>query len=225
MDKKLSGFQSISDKITGEMPDVQPHAIEAERQDQENRDRELNDLRDTKGNRFDPNVHETLEDGSPRLSKNGLLIRKRGRGAASYKASGKQDTPDNATRQAASIWDYRQAGRTAAHSMFAVSQLLGGEEWRPIIDEKLGVNEPQNLEDAFAAYFEAKGIVDIPPGWGLVIAIVGYSAPRFYMPKTQSRMQRLKEKLIITWYNWRNKGKPKKEPENVGEKQDVKKGK
>jgi hypothetical protein len=52
------------------------------------------------------------------------------------------------------------------------------------------------LESAFGDYFEATGKTDIPPGMALTVAIGGYMLPRFTMPKTRSRMGKVKDWFV-----------------------------
>lgn len=68
---------------------------------------------------------------------------------------------------------------------------LGGEEWRPIVNDK--ENEQAQMEEVWGNYFVAKGVTDFPPGLALSIYCIGYSARRFTMPETQTRAQRFKE--------------------------------
>ena len=44
---------------------------------------------------------------------------------------------------------------------------------------------------SFEAYFKAKGITDLSPGWALAIALVAYAGPRFRQPKTVSTLQKI----------------------------------
>lgn len=173
-----------------DMPEPQPHAIKAEAE----RTKQTTDgLSDRYGNAFDPLKHETNPDGTPRLTNAGNLARKRGRGAESFVAG-----PAPYAQPGPRI-----AGKYAAELMFTVGQLIGGDEWVPLIDEKVGLNERAGLTDAFGAYFEAQGWDDIPPGYALTIALVGYVSPRLFMPKTKSRLTRIKEWVVARYVNFR----------------------
>lgn len=84
------------------------------------------------------------------------------------------------------------AGKAAAHAMFMMGVAIGGEEWQPVVNPEVGINEPEMLTGAFADYFEAKGVEDFPPGVALTMAVLSYAAPRFQQPKTKTRFGLLK---------------------------------
>lgn len=144
------------------------------------------------GERFDPSIHVTNEDGSPKLTKHGRFRHRPGR------KSGSSSTDNDAPERDPNL---TLAAETAATLYIQSGVLLFGHEWLPN-PEKM---EREQLVAAFEAYFEAKGVIDIPPGVALAIALFGYAAPRLYMPETQTRLQRatmwLKLKLGWMKYN------------------------
>jgi hypothetical protein len=188
-------LDQIAQNLTDTMPEVQRHAIDQERQQQDERQAKFSELRDSDGQPFDPSVHKTDRDGNPTISTLGKLIKKPGRkpgssatkstiGGASIIASA-GPAPDQVARMQA-----RQCGNMAANLLMQIGVVAGGDEWYPREDKATGLNEKTMLETAFGDYFEAAGIIDIPPGFALTLAIGGYALPRFMMPKTKTRAQR-----------------------------------
>lgn len=140
-------------------------------------------LRDTAGNIFDPSIHDANPDGTPKLKANGRFAKKRGRKPGS---PGNATSPDpTASRRQASL----QAGRATAEAIFALGQAIGGDEWRPIIAVEQGINEPQQMIEAWASYYQATGKTDVPPWVIVAIACGAYALPRTRLPKTQSRIK------------------------------------
>jgi hypothetical protein len=90
----------------------------------------------------------------------------------------------------------RASGKMAANLLMTLGVVAGGEEWQPLKDPQSGLDEKQMLESAFGDYFEATGKTDIPPGMALTVAIGGYMLPRFTMPKTRSRMGKVKDWFV-----------------------------
>lgn len=189
-------LDQIANTLADSMPEVQQHAIDQEQANVEQQQAEWSEYRDTDGNPFDPNIHKTNKDGEPTLSPKGKLIKKPGRkkgGAnnASQSVIGVKSEPKQSPEQAAAV-QARASGTMAANLLMTLGVVVGGEEWHPVKDPNTGMDEKLMLETAFADYFEATGKTDIPPGMALTAAIGGYMLPRFTMPKTQSRMQKLK---------------------------------
>jgi len=154
--------------------------------------------RDKAGVLFDPEIHATDSNGNPSITKNGNFRKKPGR-----KASGQTgESKDN------SINASREAGRATAETIFALCVGVMGEEWQPIYNPKEGVNERQQMVDAWAAYYQATGKTDMPPWVVVAIACSCYSLPRLSMPKTQSRMERFLGR-IKSWYSDRKNNKKK----------------
>ena len=78
-------------------------------------------------------------------------------------------------------------GESSALMLISLAQGVGGEEWKPVKGEK------ENLSAAFAAYYQAKGIPDLPPGVILVSALLAYTLPRLQKPVTKSKLMKLKK--------------------------------
>ena len=200
-----SSIETIGMKLSGEMPEVQEHAIEQEILNENEKLAQYSHLKDTQGNSFDPEVHKTNKSGEPTLSTKGKLIKKPGRKASSATntntrsiVGGQAKVPVN-DKDAQLRMQARASGTMAANLLLQIGIVAGGDEWNPRIDEQTGLNEKLMLENSFADYFEATGKTDIPPGMALTVAIGAYALPRFTMPKTQSRMSKIK-RGIKQWF-------------------------
>ena len=157
---------------------------------------------------FDPEIHETDENGHPISSakRPGEWRKKRGRRTTSNNASSSSTKakPSQLGNLHANIPDHtaeKMAGQAAANSLIMLGITFGGDEWHPVVMPEHGINEQRNLEKAFSDYFIHKGIKDFPPGVALSLAVVGYMAPRFAAPKTKTKLQKIaiwfKERKLI----------------------------
>lgn len=105
-----------------------------------------------------------------------------------------------------------QAGKIAADHTVLIGMMIGGDEWTPLSIPDKGIDEHGMLTEAYADYFKANGISDIPPGAALLLALAGYIVPRLAMPKTQKKTKNIFTWLKIkiwslkngTWFNTRN---------------------
>lgn len=182
------------------MPDIQPHAIEAAGETHA-----AAKAANAAFPGFDPNIHEVDPlTGEPRKTKAGGFRMKRGRGAKSFGGASTFKAAGPAPAAQAAQSAQSQAERNAkidstativSEMIFMGGKLLGGEEWTPVTDKASGVDERAMMKGAWAEYFRIRGIIDVPPEIMLAVAIGGYAAPRFFLPKTQSRVQRAKEWL------------------------------
>lgn len=207
----VGALDSIAQQLSSSMPDVQEHAIEQERAQTEEAAAQYAEYVDKEGLPFDPSVHKVNKAGEPTLSTKGLLVRKPGRKAGGGQSAAGSvigrpqaaESPDpGPAREKAQA---RATGIVAASMLMQIGIVAGGEEWRPIHDDKSGLDEKAMLEGAFADYFEATGKTDLPPGMCLAIAIGGYALPRFAMPKTQTRVGKLKGFIKQWWIDRRLK--------------------
>lgn len=224
-----ANLETIANKLSSEMPEVQEHAIEQEKLNESDKLAQYSHLKDSDGNGFDPAVHKTNKAGEPTLSTKGKLIKKPGRKPGVSSAPGSQkshvggagatSTPGD-DKKAQERMQARASGTMAANLILQIGIVAGGEEWHPRIDEQTGLNEKLMLENSFADYFEATGKTDIPPGMALTVAIGAYALPRFTMPKTQSRLAKLKMGLKQWWINRKlKKHGLKAEPNDAPKKQ------
>lgn len=186
-------IEGIADTLADEAPEVQEHAIAAAQAEEQARQEEMGSMVDDDGVQFDPAIHATDKDGNPSITKTGKFRRKAGRkqNGSVIGNSRKSKLPemDEAQKQKATA---RANGIATAELIFALGVGIGGEEWKPIRDEKSGIDERQYMADSWAAYYEATGKQDLPPGLIVCTAIASYAAPRFTMPQTQSRFGKLK---------------------------------
>lgn len=197
-----ANLDSISDDIHASAPAPNMAAIDADKEQADEQKAENAHLRDADNAPFDPDMHVTDADGQPKLTSKGKLRKRPGRKAGSVsggrKASAggsKISTGDHSNalhRQQA-----RMSGTAAANALVMFGVVMGGNEWAPMLDEREGLDERAQLQTAFGDYFEAKEMHDIPPGVALSIALVAYAAPRFTMPQTKSKMQKLKEWVAV----------------------------
>lgn len=188
-----------------EQPAVQPHAIA-----QAQADAVSQAGKDVNGDIFNAGVHAANADGSPRLTTGGAFAKKRGRkagNASTVPADGsKVVIPGAASTGAPKLTKEqlaRRGGTGAANLLLMVGVGLGGDEWQPRKDDKIGLDEKAMLESAFGDYFVANEYADLPPGWALTAAIGMYALPRFGMPKTQTRLQRVKSWIGAKYVQWK----------------------
>ena len=165
----------------------------------------LEGITNVHGERFDKAIHRADKNGDPLLTKTGRFRLKPGRKAGvDYSDAGpKLNNPfqPSAEIDAPEIDPSLSfAAQTAAEMYIQTGVILFGPEWLPETERM----ERETLVSAFEQYFIAKGVIDIPPGVALAIALFGYAAPRFHMPETQSRVQ-------IAWIWLRSKFKRKKD--------------
>jgi hypothetical protein len=191
-----SNAGDVLDSITDDMPQPQDHVIDAHNEKQAEIEQKQ-DVTDSAGEKFNPAIHAANEDGSPKYTKTKKFAKKRGRKTNSESASTIGTAPQATPQQIKS----RAAGKAAAGALITLGIVIGGEEWQPQVNPELGLNEGEMLQTAFAEYFEATGRDDLPPGWALTIAIGAYAAPRFTMPKTQSRFGKMFGGIKKWWVN------------------------
>jgi hypothetical protein len=204
----------IATELAASMPDVQEHAVaQAQREQQA-----ANDVpRDKSGALFDPATHVTGADGKGTLTVRGTWAQKRGRKAGNAAPVTNAGVVRNSTlggpaaaptpqalqlaQQQQNEAQSRAAGVAAAEMLFVAGQAIGGEEWAPMLNKAMGLDERTMMHGAFGEYFVKSGTKDIPPGAALTFCIIAYIAPRFAMPKTQTRYQKVKGALVTWWVN------------------------
>lgn len=219
-------LDTIAEQLSADMPDVQEHAIEQEKLNEDERLAQYSHLKDRDGNSFDPSIHRTNKHGEPTLSTKGALVKKSGRkagraGSAKSHVGGTAGTSAATDKDAQLRMQARASGTMAANLILQIGIVTGGDEWHPRRDEETGLDEKLMLENSFADYFEATGKTDIPPAMALTVAIGAYALPRFTMPKTRSRLSKAKNALKKWWINRKLKkhglkAAPIKENDNSG---------
>lgn len=174
------------------MPEVSEHAIEeAERQTAavETPAAPSGAKVDSAGVPFDPSKHTgTLTTSGRWRNKKGVNPSRVG--TSHSVAPAKPGTPTDEAARKILVAQSNAAGAAAAETIFALARALGGDEFSPIKDGS--EDERAAMHDAWSQYFLATGKT-FSPGWLLVAANGGYLARRFTMPKTQTRLQKLKE--------------------------------
>lgn len=163
---------NIINEITSDMPEVQQHVIENEQVKQAEIKETNKHLVDNKGIPFDPQIHETESDGSPKLTLGGKLRRKRGKGATNVESYVLQKSQEQ--EKAKAVQSRRMAVAAATEMTQQLGKFVGGEAASFIKNDEYGVDERANIFHAYDAYFEAKNINDFPPGVALTLALGGY---------------------------------------------------
>ena len=154
---------------------------------------------------FDPALHLTHPDGTPRLTKSGAYMRKRGpaKGISPKSKAGDTDlfadtvaapapagvpretVPAPAPASAAAQLNNRAVAAMLVTTCTTLAEKVIGPEWKAEKDEA------KALTDAARVYLDSIGGVEISPGTALAIAVVGYSLPRLAVPNTQTKLQKL----------------------------------
>lgn len=139
---------------------------------------------------FDPSIHATNADGTPKRKADGTLALKRGRKAGSAAAS---VLPPKSAAQSVVVGEAEkrltldQAARESANLVINISVwTLGAEVGQPI--DKA---EAEGLRLSFRNYYEARGVPDLPPEIGLFIALGSYIGPRLMHEKSKSKMEKV----------------------------------
>ena len=155
---------------------------------------------------FDPTIHASNSDGSPKYKADGTYALKRGRKAGaqnvvrdSLPQVENKPTYSSAPQTEAKI-DYVGLGKVYAGMFFGATSSVIGPEWMPQSKE-----EQKHIETAFSTWAKSTGASDLPPGWALVFSLGAYSAARLQVPNTASKFQRLKEKVFVTFVWIKNK--------------------
>lgn len=186
---EADAVEMLADDLARTMPEPSEHAIEAA----ETSEAESQGPVDRDGRQFDPSLHCVDADGSPKLTARGFLRLKRQSNKAMQNAESQTLAP---TYQAAAVM---------AGTIFALGVSIGGDEWSPKIDKSLGINEQEQMIEAWRKYFEAKGIQELPPWLEVAVVMGGYVLPRLAAPKTRSRLGNLGLWLKSKYVVWRAK--------------------
>jgi len=214
------GISDIADSLIEKAPNVSDHVIlqEQEKQKQETE----NGKTDTAGTVFDANLHVADKEGNPVITSSGKFRNRSGRkpsNGADHKPPKVKSQLNIGAKEPGQIPEQIpqsnagaiMAGKVAASTIFQFGQVIGGDEWLPITNAQYGIDERGTMEKAFADYFESQGINDFPPGIALTLTILAYAGPRFTMPKTKSRMEKISDWVKAKFFG--KKPEPKKEAE------------
>ena len=145
---------------------------------------------------FDPLTHAVNPDGTPKRKVDGSFAMKRGR------KSGAAPTTSSAPAQVAQTPTINcdEAARQSCNMLINGAVLLLGEQWEP-----RDKDEAKGLQISFKNYFDARGVPNVPPEVGLVVAVLAYSLPRLTHEKTVSRFTVLKMRAFEIWSAIRGK--------------------
>jgi hypothetical protein len=148
---------------------------------------------------FDPLVHAVNPDGTPKRKVDGSYAMKRGRKSGVLPSSNSTTAPQAQVAQTPTI-NVDEASRQSCNMLINGAVLLFGEQWAPQDKE-----EAKGLQISFKNYFEARGVPNVPPEVGLVVAVLAYSLPRITHEKTVSRFTVLKMRAYEIWSAIRGK--------------------
>jgi hypothetical protein len=215
------------EELMGEahMPEVQAHTVdaaksakaEAQTVQDAGAGSPVKGKTDDLGRGFDASIHESDANGQPRLNKAGYIAKRRG-GASKAGANPSQSkvntkpkdkkvdaVPENLEPQI-------QATAQMSTAIFTtLATMIGGEEFKPVVDKATGENEPEMLTMVFANYYRDKGIIDIPPGVALTLGLGFYVAKRWNAPKFTERKARWFGGIRRWWSDFRLRRKMARE--------------
>jgi hypothetical protein len=175
-----------------EAGDMLPEAPEVEESLENLNTEEINipeNIIDKKGNKFDPEIFRTNENGVPLFNKDGSFKKQ-------YRKKGQIEKP------AVNIKEQAKASSVVFTGLFIQTGEVVLGDFQPESKE-----ERQNLESAFYAYFLENGIVDVPPSIALVMALTGYTIPRLQKTEPKNRIKGYAKKV----YSWFKKRTTKQE--------------
>jgi len=185
-----------ADALIDAMPNVQQHAVDAKAEEIKEVAAEFSEYKDKDGNGFDSSIHQ-MENGKPKISpRTGFLMKKRG---AKKKSATSPEFISSDTQKSSppvEIDKYVGMGKAGAAILQTLGTTLGGSDFvygsLPGLDAAV---ERAGIEQALTDYARIKEIDDLPPGYVVAIALIGYAAPRMQMPTTKTRLEKLK-----LWY-------------------------
>ena len=148
---------------------------------------------------FDPLAHAVNPDGTPKRKVDGSYALKRGRKSGVLPSPNSTVSGPAQSVQTPTI-NVDEASRQSCNMLINGAVLLFGEQWAPQDKE-----EAKGLQISFKNYFEARGVPNVPPEIGLVVAVLAYSLPRLTHEKTVSRFTVLKMRAFEIWSAIRGK--------------------
>jgi len=176
-----SGLDQVVENMSSPSPDVVSE--EAPRLGKE-------DLRDPKGRPFDPELHLSNPDGSPKINvKTGKICLKPGPEKKKLKkglgkGSGVQGSVSDLNLPPG-LSESRMAAAATVDAIGQVGILCFGNEWQFMKNDQF--DERENLIMTMDRYYQVKGVRDIPPGLALTIALGGYVLARLRYENTRSK--------------------------------------
>lgn len=199
------------------MPDVQPHAIAAIKQEKQE---SLDEARE-KG--FDPDIHETDADGKPVKTRTGKFRKKRGvksdkaKSKLNLRSDGKKE-PQTEEKKKVEIDSLTAAATTSA----ILERIQVG-----MIGEDMTYDEAQKQRNVNAWYdlYEHYGGLEVHPALAVAADHTMILIEKSQKPKVKSKFKKLTENIAAKLVLWRNKnalfnrGKNAKRENDVREKE------
>ena len=160
------------------------------------------------GYMFDPALHQTNENGGPKIVKRTKLIAIRQ--GIIHPATGlakqappvesqnstvpdsqapKPDAPKTEQPKPVDPAQCKLAAQVFAAQFFAANTMLLGPDFSPVVDDASHINERESLAQALEVYFLAKGIVDVPPGIALALCVGSYYGSRIAAPTVRETVK------------------------------------
>lgn len=150
-----------------------------------------NPIGNQSGDIFNPAIHESNPDGTPRLTADGKYRKKRGRKSGTNNssnakpASGNPNTTNATDGNPQTSVDYTGMAAMICTVTFGTLSMALGEHWKP------SQAEADQIQQQTAKVMEHYGMSDIPPVVGLCIVVGIYAIPRALHPETKKHLQQL----------------------------------
>ena len=192
------GVAAIADELVSEQPTPTPGADVKAAADHEAQ----KEPRDKNGATFDPEIHQSNPDGTPKLTTKGKLSLKPGnRRKTSTNSAPTASRPSSQSYvppiggsgpapppQPDQGPDFRQIAQLTVDNELAVMAIAMGSGWRAEATER------EALIDAWESYYREKGITEVSPLTMLLMVHSGYAAKRLMAPddETKTRYQAVK---------------------------------
>ena len=180
-------------------------------------------LRDLNGQPFDPKIHSTNDDGSPK-TKRGHLMRKKGpakgSGRSSSRKAGVTGSRLGAEREVTTGRgppSPEQAAVVMVETIVGTCSLFMGPRWAP--RKERGSDERAAMVSAWTAFYEVRGVKVPPPEVVLFGVMAAYAAPRVGEMIAEGAFKRGAEKAKGWWresWDW-IRGKRGPRPDGRGD--------
>jgi hypothetical protein len=182
------------EEVTATMPEVVPDAVAAAAAKEQEVKVEQAKTYNAKGQAFDPTQHAVDKDGKPILTPSGRF-KKLSKPALALN-TGAEQKQEQAQAQQADI-QRMQCAKIAVGCFLQVTTGIFGDEWKP--ENVDGIDEGENLVICTNEYLRQFPDIDIPPGWLLAFALLNYCGRRIGKPKTQTKLEKIKNWFIAKW--------------------------
>jgi len=209
-----SAVDPLSEHVAG-MPEPQEHAIEAERADEQpSESREAGT--DSAGERFDPEIHQTDENGDPIKTKRGTWKKKPGRKKGSASGESKQRQHQSTLGGAESATppeeqgpDYYAAARGIMALHYSLSAQLGGGA-----DEAYQGEYVEGVQ-GWERFCREKGMADFPPSIAVCFFTMSFFMIRYQQRETmRERINKAARGIGSVIKKWKAKRDKRKKKES-----------